>query len=347
MQSTAGFIRGKYTFQELMDLWPQRCRSMGFYDYLSVWLWDWDMPPGGRGANLTYLRQQIPRYAVSHATSVDCESGNNWGVHGLGYYVANRLMWNPKADVDGLVADFFQQAFGPAADPMRRYYERLDPAREPLVSCDLLARALRDLAEASKLARSRLDVLARLDHLKQYQHYVRLRWEYDRTADKDRKRDLALTILTHVYRTRYSYMNHWEAIRQQWTPVVAKEFDRPRWSFRDPSPEKPWKVETPFAHDETERLLQDDVAYFQPQPVEERAFSRDLLPGGFRSDRPAATSQRFQGSARYAIYSRAGEPLELSIRTGVSPGIGPARGRLRGFRFCGQGDRRRTPAAGW
>ena len=147
-------------------------------------------------ANLTYLRQQIPRYAVSHATSVDCESGNNWGVHGLGYYVANRLMWNPKADVDGLVADFFQQAFGPAADPMRRYYERLDPAREPLVSCDLLARALRDLAEASKLARSRLDVLARLDHLKQYQHYVRLRWEYDRTADKDRKRDLALTILT-------------------------------------------------------------------------------------------------------------------------------------------------------
>lgn len=49
VQSTAGFIRGKYTFQELMDLWPQRCRSMGFYDYLSVWLWDWDMPPGGRG----------------------------------------------------------------------------------------------------------------------------------------------------------------------------------------------------------------------------------------------------------------------------------------------------------
>ena len=39
VQSTAGFIRGKYTFDELMDLWPRRCQNMGFYDYFSVWLW--------------------------------------------------------------------------------------------------------------------------------------------------------------------------------------------------------------------------------------------------------------------------------------------------------------------
>ena len=317
VQSTAGFIRGKFTFQELMELWPQRCRNMGFYDYLSVWLWDWDMPPGGRGANLAYFRRQIPRYVACHATSVDCESGNNWGIHGLGYYVANRLMWNPAGDVDALLADFFQQAFGPAAAAMRRYYERLDPAGEPLVSRDLLARALRDLAEASKLAAARPDVLARLDHLKQYQHYVRLRWQYDRASEKDRKRDLALAILTHVYRNRYSYMNHWEAIRQEWTPVVAKQFDRPSWSFRDPSPEKPWKVESPATREETERLFQEDLAYFQPQPVEEKAFSRELLPGGFGSERPAVMRQQFQGPARYALYSRGGEPLELTVVTGV------------------------------
>ncbi len=290
---------------------------MGFYDYLSVWLWDWDMPPGGRGANLTYLRQQIPRYVACHATSVDCESGNNWGVHGLGYYVANRLMWDPRVDVDALVADFFRQAFGPAAEAMRRYYELLDPAREQLLSRDLLARALRELAQASELAEAKPNVIARLDHLKQYQHYVRLRWEYDRVRDKDHKRDVALAILTHVYRNRHSYMNHWEAMRQEWTPVVAKEFDRPSWSFRDPSPEKPWKVESPCTHAETQRLFQDDLAYFQPQPVEEKAFSADMRPGGFKSDKPAVSSQQFQGPARYALYSRSGEPLEVSMRTGV------------------------------
>lgn len=29
-KSTAGFIRGKYTHEQLMELWPQKCRGMGF-----------------------------------------------------------------------------------------------------------------------------------------------------------------------------------------------------------------------------------------------------------------------------------------------------------------------------
>jgi len=317
VQSTAGFIRGRYTFDELTELWPKRCRNMGFYEYFSVWLWDFDMPARGRGANLAYIAKQIPRYFQHGATSVDCESGNNWGVHGLGYYVANRLMWDPKANVEALLADFFQQAFGPAQNAMRRYYERLDPGNEPLVSEHLLGLALRDLAEAATLAKDRPDVLARLDQLKQYQHYVRLRWDHDREAVKDRKRDLALAILTHVYRTRYSYMNHWEAIRQDWTPTVAKEFDRPTWSFRDPSPEKPWKVETPYTHEETQRLFQEDFLKFQPDSIEERAFGSDLVPAGFKPDRPAAANQRFQGGAKYGLYSVRGEPLEVTITTGV------------------------------
>ena len=316
VQSTAGFIRGRYTFDELMELWPKRCRNMGFYDYLSVWLWDFDMPPGGRGANLKYIRQQIPRYVACGATSIDCESGNNWGVHGLGYYVANRLMWNPKTDVDALLADFFQQAFGLGAEPMRRYYQRLDPGNEPILSAHLLALALRDLAEAAKLAQARPDVQARLDQLKQYQHYVRLRWEHDRTADKDRRRDMVLAILTHVYRTRWSYMNHWEAMRNQWISDLSKQYGRTGWGSRDPW-QGAWKVETPCSHDETERLFQDDLTYFQPEPIEEKTFSADLVPGGFKSDKPAATNQRFQGGARYAFFSPHGEPLELTITTGI------------------------------
>src|SRR3990172_4535924 len=40
VQSTAGFIRGRYTHDELMALWPRVCRNLGFYEYFSVWLWD-------------------------------------------------------------------------------------------------------------------------------------------------------------------------------------------------------------------------------------------------------------------------------------------------------------------
>jgi hypothetical protein len=226
VQPTAGFITGKYTFPELMELWPKRCKNVGFYEYLSEWLWDFDQVPGGRGANLKYLRERVPRYIQLGAKALDCESSNSWGVHGRGYYVANRLMWNPKVDVDALLADFYQQAFGPAAAVMKRYYERLDPGNDPLVSQHLVALALRDLEEASKLASDRPDVLARLDRLKQYQHYVRLRWEHDRTKNKDRKRELTLAALTHGYRTRYTYMNHWSGMLA-WTVMAAKEFKEP------------------------------------------------------------------------------------------------------------------------
>ncbi len=317
VQSTAGFIRGRYTFDELMELWPRRCKNLGFYDYYSVWLWDFDRVPGGRGANLKYIREQIPRYFQHGATSIDCESGNNWGVHGRGYYVANRLMWDPKTDVDALLADFYAQAFGPAAAPLQRYYERLDPGNEPLVSEHLLAVALRDLEEAAQKAKDRPDVLARLDHLKQYQHYVRLRWEHDRTRDKARKRELALAAITHAYRTRFSYMNHWQAIQQSWTTAAAKEFAEPTWAFNDKSPAKPWKVETPYTREETEQRFREDLDYFRLQPFAEKTFSADLVPAGLRTASPATGTQRYQGAVRYALASAKGEALEATITTGI------------------------------
>ena len=146
---------------------------------------------------------------------------------------------------------------------------------------------------------------------------MRLRWDFDHSDDEDHKRQLGLAILTHAYRTRYSYMNHWAAIRQQWTAALAEKFQEPTWSYRDRSPKKPWQIETPCGHEETERLFQEDLERFQPQPVEEKSFSENLVPAGVETKSPATSSQRYQGKGRYALYSRTGEPLELAITTGV------------------------------
>ena len=126
-----------------------------------------------------------------------------------------------------------------------------------------------------------------------------------------------MAILTHVYRTRYAYMNHWEAIRQAWTPAVAKEFDRPTWSFQEKSPDKPWQVETPVSAGETERAFRDDLVRFQPAPIDERAFPDVLVPSGIATEKPAVSNQRYQGGAKYGLFSRQGEPLELTITTGI------------------------------
>ena len=317
VQSTAGFITGKYTFDELVDLWPKVCQNMGFYVYLSVYLWDFDMLPGGNGADVPWLRRMIPRFAAAGATSIDCESGNNWGLHGRGYYVANRLMWNPQVDVDAVLADFYSRAFGPAAPVMQRYYERLDPGNKPLKSENLIARALHDLDEASRLAAGRRDVEARLDHLKQYLHYVRLRWDATHTTDKTRQKELTLAAITHVYRTRHSYMNAWEAQRQMWTPEVAKALDEPTWSFDEPTTPKAWQNESPYTHEETEACFQDDLRRFELQDVMEVPFSADLVPAGLRSDTPADSSQSYQNPGKYALYSEQGEPLEFSLSAGL------------------------------
>lgn len=43
-------------------------------------------------------------------------------------YVAARLMWNPKADVDALLKDCFEKFYGPAAAPMGQYAVTMDAA---------------------------------------------------------------------------------------------------------------------------------------------------------------------------------------------------------------------------
>lgn len=315
VQLTAGFIRGQHSFDELKVLWPKRCQNMGFYEYFSVWPWDFDMPPGGRAANIRLVTQRIQDYVKHRATSLDCESGNNWGIHGLGYYIANKLMWDPQADVDALLADFFTQAFGPATKVMRRYYERLDPGQDPIVCEHLLALCLRDLEEAGRLAQDRPDILARLDHLKQYQHYVRLRWDIDRTKDKNLKRELSLEALTHGYRTRYSYMNHWAAIQFSWAGKLAKEFEEPTWAKL--TKETPWKVDPSLTAAETARNFAADMERFRPQEFTERKFSADLVPAGLQSAKPADSSQRYQSPGRYILFSKEGETLEGAIVTGI------------------------------
>lgn len=318
VQSTAGFITGRYTFDELIEIWPTKCKSMGFYEYFSVWLWDFDNLPGGRGANVPYMKKQIKRYADANATSLDCESGNNWGPHGRGYHVANRLMWNPDADVDALLADFYAKAFGPGAVAMKRYYERLDPGNQPLMSRHLLAQAFRDVEEAATLAKDRPDVLARLDHIKQYLRYIHLKWLLDRETDKAKRKELTLAALTLVFRNRYSYMNHYEAMRQTWASQAAQDFEEPTWSVADASP-KPWAAnDTPYTRGETDAAFKEGLAYFQPQEVEEKTFSADLVPVEFEgAPAPVESGQQYQGGLRYALYSETGEAIELDVTTGT------------------------------
>jgi hypothetical protein len=316
VQLTAGFTYGRYTHDELLELWPKKCSNLGFYEYFSVWPWDFDRLPGGNAANLTRTKMVIDRYLKAGATSFDAESGNNWGVHGRGYYIANKLLWNPDADVNALLADFYEKAFGPGAPAMKRYYERLAPDSGPLLSRGLVGEAFRDIEEAAQSAMDRPDVQARLDQMKHYLRYVHLRWQADHEKDKANQKELTVAALTFAYRTRYEYMNHWAAMRGGWVTKAAKDFNEPSWAASDKSP-KPWIADQPVTREETAQWFREGLEYFLPTPAAQIEFSADLVPVTFAGSKPVASVQSYQRPMTYALHSRAGEPIEVEFTTGV------------------------------
>jgi len=74
------------------------------------------------------LRTQIP---ISHELGITgwrVECLAHWGSEIPSLYIAGKLMWNHEADVDALLEDFYTKYFGPAAEPMGRYFTLINAA---------------------------------------------------------------------------------------------------------------------------------------------------------------------------------------------------------------------------
>jgi len=93
-------------------------------------------------------------------------------------WVLANLLWNPDADIDALLADFFASAYGPAREPMRAVYDMLEQALRDapvpfagksrlaapyLVPTDSWVVMLRHFEDGRELAADDEGVLARID----------------------------------------------------------------------------------------------------------------------------------------------------------------------------------------
>ena len=54
------------------------------------------------------------------------EAYPNWGLDGPKLYILTRLWWDPRQDVGGLLRQFCQDMFGPAAEPITEYFTMLE-----------------------------------------------------------------------------------------------------------------------------------------------------------------------------------------------------------------------------
>ena len=98
----------------------------GFVTYIYLW---GNYPTMGFTAKHSYMHcaevmRRFHRYGVRGVYR--CGFGELFGMEGPAYYVFNRLIDDPDADVDKVVQEYCDRAYGPAAQPMRRFHDYLD-----------------------------------------------------------------------------------------------------------------------------------------------------------------------------------------------------------------------------
>lgn len=103
-------------FSELVAKWGNGLKQMGFYDYYGHYHFF------GPWGIVHKMREDMAAFRDAGGTFLVIEAQPNFGMHGLNLYIASRLAWDIDADVDLLVEEFCRKFYGPAAEPMRKFW---------------------------------------------------------------------------------------------------------------------------------------------------------------------------------------------------------------------------------
>jgi hypothetical protein len=121
-----GSTRGD-TYRKQFEAWAKIVPSM-------IWRPNTGSPAGWQQGLPDLSTQQTIRdikdVAAAHCEGIYIDGvWEHWATQGPQYYVMAQLVWNPAADAEAVLADYYRRAFGPAAAPVREYFEALERAR--------------------------------------------------------------------------------------------------------------------------------------------------------------------------------------------------------------------------
>jgi hypothetical protein len=88
--------------------------------------------------NFNAIRADLPWYKEMGLDGVLCQAAVSGEMSELRHYICAKLLWDTHEDVDALIDDFMEGYFGPAAKPMRAYFNLLhEKVRDPNVHMHL------------------------------------------------------------------------------------------------------------------------------------------------------------------------------------------------------------------
>ncbi|HID07401.1 MAG TPA: DUF4838 domain-containing protein [Armatimonadetes bacterium] len=110
-------------FPAILEGWAKVAKRICIREYFTA------LPPISQGllriAKGYALARDIPYFKRNNAIAINSEAVKEWGSAAINFYLAAKLMWNPSANVDALLDDYYRTAYGPAEGVMRKYYETL------------------------------------------------------------------------------------------------------------------------------------------------------------------------------------------------------------------------------
>jgi hypothetical protein len=169
---------------ELLQAWVDKSASnpngafgLGVYDYGCIPAWYFETPAAG--CSWRSLVETVPSWRLLGLKSILIEESTGMGVAGLSNYLFSKLAWAPNHDVQEILDEFYQTAFGAAKEPVKRFYDRmLSFTYNQLTKVDV-GNLCHDLVAANVALQDSSDSGARqrLSDLDKYAHYVRLAYE--------------------------------------------------------------------------------------------------------------------------------------------------------------------------
>ncbi len=128
-----GSTRGD-TFRKQFEGWAKIVPSM-------MWRPNTGSPAGWQQGLPDLSMQQTIRdfkdVAAANCVGIFIDSvWEHWATQGPQYYVMGQLTWNPQVDAEAVLTDYYSRAFGPAAKPVREYFELLERARMKFTATD-------------------------------------------------------------------------------------------------------------------------------------------------------------------------------------------------------------------
>jgi hypothetical protein len=319
------YIQGGFTFAQLLEGWRnQGAKIIGVRDYYSYFDTYKDRPAGPGASDLPAMERNIPNRYNQGARLISAEATESWGAAGLSYYMASRLLWDTKENPDAIVEDFLEKSFGPAKEPMRRFYHIIDRSTQPLWTCDLIGRMYRRLDDARKLTTDP-KIRARLDDLTLWTRYSEMLWNWQ-YVDKDKKA-AGEALLKFSYRFHRAGMLHdyvlWRhSFKLAGGRVNLRKDGHPypeATHFNAPRDKNPWMSNEPFTDVDIENFLREGI---KNNPVAEftaRKFGHDLVPAtklNLQSPAPGGFAYTRMEQNYYAWFEDPANPLKLEVLGG-------------------------------